>query len=91
MIDADAVAAEDKQTGESNTTETLSVEDVDVEELNTETEAVEEDDSIDVATADEDPLDNLLNTVAQFQGCLKTTDLSLLGHRVLGPDRKLLT
>ena len=80
VIDADAVkAAEDKQTGESNTTETLSVEDVDVEELNTETEAVEEDDGIDVATADEDPLDNLLNTVAQFQGCLENDGFEFIG------------
>ena len=58
VIDTDAVkAAEDKQADESSETETLSVEDVDVEELNTETEAVEEDDGIDVATAEEDPLD----------------------------------
>ena len=80
VIDADAVkAAEDKQASESNTAETLSVEDVDVEELNTETEAVEEDEGIDVATADEDPLDNLLNTVAQFQGCLEEDGFEFIG------------
>ena len=79
-VDTDAVkAAEDKQADASSGTETLSVEDVDVEELNTETEVIEEEDGIDVATADEDPLDNLLNTVAQFRVALKTTDLSLLG------------
>ena len=39
VIDTDAVkAAEDKQANESSGTETLSVEDVDVEELNTEAE-----------------------------------------------------
>ena len=52
VIDTDAVkAAEDKQADASSGTETLSVEDVDVEELNTETEVVEEEDGIDVATA----------------------------------------
>lgn len=80
VIDTDAVkAAEDKQVDESSGTETLSVEDVDVEELNTETEAVEEDEGIDVATAEEDPLDNLLNTVAQFQGCLEDDGFEFIG------------
>ena len=41
--------------------------------------AVEEDDGIDVATADEDPLDNLLNTVAQFQGCLENDGFEFIG------------
>ncbi|MEC8334954.1 MAG: hypothetical protein VXZ66_05825, partial [Actinomycetota bacterium] len=80
VIDTDAVkAAEDKQANENSGTETLSVEDVDVEELNTEAEAVEEEDDIDVATAEEDPLDNLLNTVAQFQGCLEDDGFEFIG------------
>ena len=80
VIDTDAVkAAENKQADASSGTETLSVEDVDVEELNTETEVVEEEDGIDVATADEDPLDNLLNTVAQFQGCLEDDGFEFIG------------
>ena len=87
VIDTDAVkAAEDKQADASSGTETLSVEDVDVEELNTETEVVEKEDGIDVATADEDPLDNLLNTVAQFQGCLEDDGFEFKARLVNGPD-----
>ena len=93
VIDTDAVkAAEDKQADASSGTETLSVEDVDVEELNTETEVVEEEDGIDVATADEDPLDNLLNTVAQFQGCLEDDGFEFIGAPgQLSPTEKPLT
>ena len=80
VINTEAVEPAEAQEENSNEeAETLSVEDVEVEELNTESEETTEEDGIDVATAEEDPLDGLLNAVSQFQGCLDDDGVEFIG------------
>ncbi len=84
QVVADDVIAEAQEQRESNQDEesqeeTLSVEDVEVEELNeTPVEEPEEDD-IEVSESEEDPLDGLLNAVATFQGCLDDDGFEFIG------------
>ena len=75
QVVASDVIAEAQEQRESNQDEesgpqTLSTEDVEVEELN-EAPAEEE--------AEEDPLDGLLNAVATFQGCLEDDGFEFIG------------
>ena len=78
--DSDNTEAVDAQEGDSGEkAEILSVEDVEVEELNTESEETTEEEGIDVATAEEDPLDGLLNAVSKFQGCLDDDGVEFIG------------
>jgi len=83
VVDSDVIADAQEQRasneeGESQA-ETLSVEDVEVEELNeTPAEETEEDD-IEVSESEEDPLDNLLNAVSIFQSCLDDEGFEFIG------------
>lgn len=80
VIDTEAVqAAEAQRDNVAEEPATLSVEDVEVEELNTEVAEEEEEDGIEVATAEEDPLDGLLNAVSRFQGCLDDEGVEFIG------------
>ena len=79
VINTEAVEQAETQESSGEETATLSVEDVEVEELNTESEEVVEEEGIDVATAEEDPLDGLLNAVAKFQGCLDDDGVEFIG------------
>jgi|TARA_B100001996_G_scaffold381002_1_gene369563 hypothetical protein len=79
VINTEAVEQAETQESSGEEAATLSVEDVEVEELNTESEEVVEEEGIDVATAEEDPLDGLLNAVAKFQGCLDDDGVEFIG------------
>ncbi len=79
VINTEAVEQAETQENSGEEAATLSVEDVEVEELNTESEEVVEEEGIDVATAEEDPLDGLLNAVAKFQGCLDDDGVEFIG------------
>ncbi|MDP6145535.1 MAG: hypothetical protein QF596_07180 [Acidimicrobiales bacterium] len=79
VVNTDAVEAAETQRDNDEEPEALSVEDVEVEELNTESEEEAEEDGIEVATAEEDPLDGLLNAVSKFQGCLEDEGFEFIG------------
>ena len=75
----DAQEQRDDNQDEDSQEETLSVDDVEVEELNeTPTEETEEED-IEVSESEEDPLDGLLNAVSIFQGCLDDEGVEFIG------------
>ncbi len=64
---------------EGSEEQTLSVEDVEVEELNEAPTEEEAEEDIEVSEAEEDPLDGLLNAVATFQGCLEDEGVEFIG------------
>ena len=84
QVVASDVIAEAQEQRESNQDEesgpqTLSTEDVEVEELNEAPAEEEAEDEIEVSEAEEDPLDGLLNAVATFQGCLEDDGFEFIG------------
>ena len=83
VVAADVIAEAQEQR-ESNQDEesgpqTLSTDDVEVEELNEAPAEEEVEDGIEVSEAEEDPLDGLLNAVATFQGCLEDDGFEFIG------------
>ena len=86
VVAADVIAEAQEQR-ESNQDEesgpqTLSTDDVEVEELNEAPAEEEVEDGIEVSEAEEDPLDGLLNAVATFQGCLEDDGFEFIGAPV---------
>ncbi|MBG02013.1 MAG: hypothetical protein CL470_07065, partial [Acidimicrobiaceae bacterium] len=84
QVVASDVIAEAQEQRESNQDEdseaqTLSVEDVEVEELNEAPAQEDEEEDIEVSESEEDPLDGLLNAVATFQGCLEDDGFEFIG------------
>ena len=83
VVAADVIAEAQEQR-ESNQDEesgpqTLSTDDVEVEELNEAPAEEEVEDGIEVSEAEEDPLDGLLNAVATFQSCLEDDGFEFIG------------
>ena len=89
------------QTQRDNTSETieeiaeevgvLSVEEVEVEELVTEIEEEAEEEEIDVATAEEDPLEGILNALSVFTTCIEEEGFEFVGvPGQPGPDGEIL-
>jgi len=69
----------------------LSVEEVEVEELVTEIEEEEVEEEIDVATAEEDPLEGLLNGLSIFNTCMDDEGFEFIGvPGQPGPDGETL-
>ena len=82
VVETEAIQAAEAQRDSSEAEEepeTLSAENVDVEELNTESDEEVEEEEIDVATAEEDPLDGLLNALSVFQSCLEDEGFEFIG------------
>ena len=79
--DAIAEAQEQRESNQDEDSEaqTLSVEDVEVEELNEAPAQEDEEEDIEVSESEEDPLDGLLNAVATFQGCLEDDGFEFIG------------
>ncbi len=70
----------------------LSVEEVEVEELVTEIEEVEVEEEIDVATAEEDPLEGILNALSVFTTCIEEEGFEFVGvPGQPGPDGEILS
>ena len=81
VVETEAIQAAEAQRDSNEAEdepETLSAETVDVEELNTESDE-EAEEEIDVATAEEDPLDGLLNALSVFQNCLDDEGFEFIG------------
>ena len=69
----------------------LSVEEVEVEDLVTEIEEEVEEEEIDVATAEEDPLEGILNALSVFTTCIEEEGFEFVGvPGQPGPDGEIL-